>query len=93
MTKQEEILRLTWKFLDDYDKDNGNPAVDWAFILLHRLADKGVAIKVGKPLPKPILGKNMSARDKEYKEAVWEYSQEAMIEAGYTATEPLIKNG
>ena len=48
--KQEEIREVIWKLLDDYNKDNGNPAVDWAFILQHRLAEKGAVRKVGGEL-------------------------------------------
>lgn len=46
MRKQEEIKKVIWEFLAEYDKDSGDPAVDWAFMLQHRLAQKGVVIKV-----------------------------------------------
>ena len=48
MTKREKIREVINEFLNEYDED-GNPAVDWAFILLHRLAKKGVVIKVRCP--------------------------------------------
>ena len=50
MATREEIREEIWKLLDDYKEDKGNSAVDWAFILLHRLAKRGVVIKVEREL-------------------------------------------
>ena len=91
MTKQKEIREVVWKFLVDYDKDNGNPAVDWAFILLHRLAEKGVVKKVDRELPKVILTISNSDQQIDMTADVGHYYKEA----GYVAVESLfeVKNG
>ncbi len=88
MTKQEEILEHLIELFEQTPK-NETP-VNLARAVLWVLNEDDVAIKVDKPLPKPILGRNMSERDKEYKVAIWEYSQGAMLDA---ATEPLVKEG
>ena len=77
-----EIREVIWEFLVDYDKDNSNPAVDWAFILLHRLHSQGVVIKVESPLPDISYHSAYPENEERY--------QQAMLEAGYVATEPLI---
>ncbi|KKK76758.1 hypothetical protein LCGC14_2860390 [marine sediment metagenome] len=76
MSKQEEIKRIVQEVLDKYD---GNPAVDWPFILLFKLQQLGVVIKVD---------------DNSYVASClrdsWEEIKQDMKEAGYTAVEPLI---
>lgn len=84
MTKQEEIREVIWKFLLEYDEDNSNPAVDWAFILLHRLDSQGVVIKAKRELPEKIAGED----DLAYC-AGWYDAQLAM--AGYAAVESLVQ--
>ena len=59
--------------------------------ILSYLHSQGVVIKVKRELPAVILSKDMTDADRRYKKAVWEYAQETMVEAGYVATKPLIK--
>ena len=96
MIKQEEIREVVWEFLDDYEKDK--PAVDWAFILLHRLAAKGVVIKgegisddlaqtTSEPERYCAVGNGIALISFEKTFSVFK----AFKEMGYTATSPLIK--
>ncbi len=64
MSKQEGIEELISEFLNDYDKQNGNPAIDWVLILRHRLANKGVVIKVESELPEKLTN-NIGCMSKE----------------------------
>lgn len=91
MTKQEEIRETIWKFLADYKKDNGNPAVDWAFILQHRLAEKGVVIKVDKELPINRYPQPSDKYDDKQMDLYIAYELAQKDMAGYVAVQPLIK--
>ena len=98
MTKQEEIREGLDKIIyqnvyaacAEFGGEADAETKEEVNEILNYLHSQGVVIKSDKPLPKPILGRNMSERDKEYKAAIWEYSQGAMLDA---ATEPLVKEG
>ena len=93
MATREEIGEVIWEFLIDYDKDNSNPAVDWAFILLHRLHDKGVVVKVEREF-KDFNSFFTGVSDLPYEEKIEKMKKfiKALSdeEAGYEAVIPLI---
>ena len=99
MIKQEEIRKEVWKFIHEYDTAKGDPAVDWAFILLYRLSERGVVIKVSEisedlaqtaaELPQYFArGKNMALISTGKTAHVFKEFKDM----GYVAVEPLVQS-
>ena len=101
MTKQEEIREVIDAYTDDtclYPTDkcdfrSRDCCCDYERAykcLMKRLNKLGVVLKVDRELPKVVLGCCVSADDKLYISAIWEYAQGAMLVASYVAVEPLV---
>ena len=90
MTKQEEIRRDLSIITQSYTT-SAKANVCLVNSILGYLHSQGVAIKVNKPLPRP----RHVVLDDDWKwmEKVLLGIREQYIKAGYTATEPLIKEG
>lgn len=90
MTKQEEIYRDLSIITQSY-ATSAKANVCLVNSILDYLHSQDVVIKVDKPLPRP---KNLNLReDWTWMEEVLLGIRERYTKAGYTATEPLIKEG
>ena len=98
MTKQEEIGDYVQSFIEGIMEDCqrakslGKGSFDWgAYLVIKQqefregLASKGVVIKVDRELPEL----KVAWEDGVSYTAPYEYAQKEMIQAGYTAYEPL----